>query len=63
MAALPLPLQLKSWKGCNAELMAHQPLGSPCNHGSQGGNRGYGTDQPDEFTVYSSVQDGRAQRA
>ncbi len=25
MAAMPLPLQLKSWKGCIAELMA-QPM-------------------------------------
>ena len=64
MAALPLPLQLKSWKGCNAELMA-QPTSrvSSVDNRSPRREPKYGTDQPDESTVYSSVYNWHAHRA
>ncbi len=39
MAAMPLPLQLKSWKGCIAELMAQPSFRVSCKEmGVQAGN-------------------------
>ncbi len=52
MAAMPLPLQLKSWKGCIAELMA-QPnfrVSLSEDDGFEGGKRGMG------LTILMSLQ-------
>ncbi len=64
MAAMPLPLQLKSWKGCIAELMAQPRFRVSCKEmGVQAGNEVWDRPLWLKPTVYSSMYHLHAQRA